>query len=132
MSILTEVAVHLAYVVSAFLEGDGDVTYFVLARGEEDDALGLFVGKELFYYVYLLWLVTYVGLLLDAVGGLGKRECDVYGVGEYVIGKATYLLWHCGREEHCLTLFGELLGDGHNVVVEAHIEHTVGFVEDEE
>ena len=71
-------------------------------------------------------------MLSDFLGGLADGEFDFDGMLEQGLGELLDLGGHGGREHDGLAGGGEVLGDGENVFGETHVEHAIGFVEDEE
>ena len=51
---------------------------------------------------------------------------------QYGAGHALNLGGHGGGEQHVLAFGGQFLDDLHNVVVESHVEHAVGLIENKE
>ena len=72
--------------------------------------------------------------LVDALDS-GRRRS--YGdlqrvLVEQVVGQLLDVRRHGGREEQVLTLLGQVANDTTDRIDEAHVEHLVGFVEDED
>src|SRR5664280_991946 len=61
--------------------------------------------------------------------GMTETDGNPFGVGQCLSGQAFDLWGKCGREEHCLSLSGELFEDAFHIGQEAHIEHPVSFIE---
>ena len=80
----------------------------------------------------LLSFVADEGRLVDTVGGAGNGDFDFGGIVEDFGGEFLDFGGHCGREHEGLSRSGELADNLHDVVVETHVKHAVGFVEDEE
>ena len=133
---LHEVAVHLAHrealVTSDALQGTGDVLYLQLRRGEDEDTPRRILGEDMLDDAELLRLVADVGTLMDAVGGAADGNLHLHRVAEDGGGELLNLGRHGGREEHRLALGRELSHDLHDIVDEAHVEHTVSLVEHKE
>ena len=80
----------------------------------------------------LLGLVADAALLVNLFGRLRDGDLHHHGVPQYLFGQLLDLGRHRGAVENLLAVVGQQLVDGHNVVVEAHIEHTIGLIEYEE
>ena len=126
---LFQVRVHSLYVPMIALQGDGQVLYFYFRRGEYDDALWFFLFEEGLQDARLLGFVAQVDALFDFLGGFRDGQFHLYGVVQEVFGQFADFLWHSCREEDGLSLLGQFAGDFHDVVIESHIEHSVGLVE---
>ena len=71
--------------------------------------------------------------LADGLDHRGRgRHGDVRRVAEHRIGQFYDVVGHRRREEERLPLCGQQREDSPDVVDETHVEHSVGFVEDEE
>ncbi len=71
-------------------------------------------------------------LLIDAIDGLaGASDLDTHGILEDLGCKLSDVARHGGREEQRVALGWHELQDASYIANEAHVEHTVGFVEDE-
>jgi hypothetical protein len=68
----------------------------------------------------------------DGADGFGEADLDGDGVVEHVFGEGTDVVGHGGGEEEGLPIGGKVLEDAADVGEEAHVEHVVGFVEDED
>ena len=77
-------------------------------------------------------LGAYVGRLGNLLGGARHGYLYLYGIVEHGLGESLYLGGHRGREHHGAALAGQVVDNLHYVVVEAHVEHAVGLVENEE
>ena len=77
-------------------------------------------------------LVADVGRLHDRFRRTRYCDLDLLRIFQNVVRQRADLGRHGGREHHNLTLLGQVFIDLHNVVMEAHVEHTVGLVKDEE
>ena len=65
-------------------------------------------------------------------GGRRPRRLDLDRIGQELVGEALDLRRHGGREEQRLAGEGEDLADALDVRDEAHVEHAVGLVDDED
>ena len=102
-------------------------------RGREDDhALGRFLGEKLLQERHLVCLIADVGRLHDRFRRTRYCDLNLFRVLQDVVCQCANLGRHGSREHDYLTRLRELLIDLHNVVMEAHIEHAIGLVEDEE
>ena len=149
--LLVDVGVHGdRFGMVGALEHGGDGVGLLAGAGEDHHGLevGLIEeGKEEFVTLVHGDWVESVG---DGGGHFATRDLDFGGVGEAPLGKLLDGGWHGGREEESLTVGGwvggalalgvsflggklprakvdDLADDGE----EAHVEHAVDFVEDE-
>jgi len=71
-------------------------------------------------------------LLVDAIDRLaGASDFDANWILENLRGKLCDIVRHGGREQQRMALSRHELQDASYIAHEAHVEHTVGFVEDE-
>ena len=69
--------------------------------------------------------------LVNAFNGLGFRvDGHFLGRIEKIIGKAADLFWHRRREQRCAPVTRQSFHDAANGRQKAHIQHLVGFIED--
>ncbi len=145
---LFEVGVHGCYLESLLAEVQYDVLDVEFATHEDDHALVrilqefvldksvLFASEELLQeadeHVYLLRLVADARLLMDLLCRLRDGNLDHHRFVHDRLGQLLCLRRHGGRIEDLLTVLWQTLGNLHDVVIESHIEHTVGLVEHEE
>ncbi len=105
----------------------------VLGAGEDEGAAhggGLEDGGEEGGLVGAMDVEDRVG---DEGGeGRGRGDIDSDGVGEEGVGKAADLFGHGGGEEKGLALLGHGGGDSADRLDEAHVEHAVGLIKDED
>ena len=75
-----------------------------------------------------------IKLLFDAVGGacLGGDDLDALGRFQHVAHQLDDVVGHGGGEQHRLPLLGQMRHDLAHVADEAHVQHAVGFVDDED
>ena len=75
-------------------------------------------------------------MLLNCINGrivIARSRCaNVRRLLHVATGKCDDLPWHRGREEHRLAVSGQLRNDALDVGKESHVEHFVGFVENED
>ena len=109
--------------------------YFVGAMfgaGEHQDAIGLFGLEDLDQQRRLRGLFGEDDALLDTVDSRGlRRDGHASGIPQHRIGEPGDLLRHGGGEEQRLPRFRKHRDDLSDVVDEAHIEHAIGFVENQ-
>ncbi len=129
---LFDVAVEGAGLTAASDEDFAEFIGFAAGAAEKDGLVGLFGiddaddGVESFGFLDDVERLLHVG-----VGGVLLDEVDGDGLLEDVLGEFADGGGHSGGEEECLAFFGEEFEDGFDVVHEAHVEHFVGFVEDD-
>ena len=116
-----------------FGEDTGNAVGAVLgARKYQHRALGAFAqqgGQQCPFF----GLFGEQDALVDGLDHRGRgRHGDVRRVAEHRIGQFYDVVGHRRREEERLPLFGQQREDSPDVVDETHVEHSVGFVEDEE
>ncbi len=69
-------------------------------------------------------------VLVDAIdGGGGGRDTDLHRIFQHVVGEASDLLRHGGREQQGLARLRQLRHDPADRHDEAEVEHVVGLVE---
>ncbi|CCF42315.1 hypothetical protein CH063_12353 [Colletotrichum higginsianum] len=115
--------------VAHALVGEADL----LARREEDDDLAAQVRlNEAEEGVELLVQGGDDVVLLQVLGRRLLVDRDVLGVPEAQAGQVGYLLALSGTEEQCLPRGGQVLDQGVDGGLEAHVHDTVRFVEHED
>ncbi len=82
------------------------------------------------------WLCRFIGEN-DTLGdpldrGRLRRHRDAGRIGQHRIGKPGDFLRHGGGKEQRLPFFAQHRNDALDVVNEAHVEHAVGFVENQD
>jgi len=104
----------------------------VLGAREDERALHLGVLEKVHKERRLLLVLTEVELLLDALGRrCGRGHSHAHRVREQAVCKLANVARHGGREEERLTLRRQLRDEALHVWKEAHVEHAVRFIEDE-
>ncbi len=83
------------------------------------------------YQRRFLLLVDNEFRLLDFLRGARHGNGHLCRVAEYLLGHLLDASWHCGGEHKGLAVGRQKLYNLHDVVVETHVEHPVGLVEDE-
>ena len=104
----------------------------VLHLGEDEDAVPARVAEQRGQEGVLVVLVDEHHPLHDALDG--RRlvgDGHVHGVMDQGAGQGHHLGFHGGREKQRLALGRQLGDDPLDVREEAHVEHAVGFVQDE-
>ena len=79
-----------------------------------------------------LGIVAYEGRLLDFLCRFADCNLYLHWFVEDIACQGLNLVWHGGREHDGLSVLGKSFYYGHDVVIESHVEHTVGLVEHEE
>src|SRR6185437_747742 len=104
----------------------------VLGAGEDEGARGRAIRQEIGEEGALVALFDEIDALRDALdGGCLRRDRDPNRVGKHAAGEPRRGLGHGRREEERLAALGKRGDDALDIVNEAHIEHAVGLVEDE-
>ena len=129
---LLQIGVHGGHTVVHPFERCRKLFHLHLRGGEDDDAFGRFLGEKLLQERHFMRLVADVGRLHDRFRRTRYCDLDLLRILQNVVRQRADLGRHGGREHHNLTLLGQVFIDLHNVVMEAHIEHAIGLVEDEE
>jgi hypothetical protein len=105
----------------------------VLGSGEDENRVHLVVFQKVPEKIGFLGLGNLVNKLLDGIGGVGSAA-DLNGLGLVLkfVGELLDFTRKGGREKKGLPVFlREVLDDAADVGKKAHVEHPVGFVEDE-
>src|SRR5262249_50201589 len=122
----------------------GDVEAVALQRAEEDLHIALAVAEDervLHVFVadeaaegFALLAVVNGGDTLDDGGcrGSRRRHADLLRIHQEGVGQPTDLRRHRRREEQSLPDLRDQRDDALNVWNEAHVEHAVGLVDDED
>ena len=123
---------HLAHVEVHLLERPGHLLHLEFRRGEDDDALQLLGFEERTDDAQLLRFMADVGSLHNLVSRTRHGQLHLHGIGQDMVSQLLNLVGHGSREHDGLAALRQQFGNLHDVVVEAHIEHTVGLIENEE
>ena len=130
---LREIAVELGGGVAVALEEVGHDERVALGVGEDDRVLGLFELEDLDQIAHARDARHADIRVLDVlVDDRITREAQVLGVEEHVLRERLDPFGDRRREQQALTRLGQELQDRAKLALEAHREHLVGFVEDEE
>ncbi len=137
---LFEVAVHGSHFETFHAERASQLAHLGFLGTENDDTLdtlSLVTGKGAVLHdaandVVFHAVVADVGNLLNLLGRLADGDFDLDGVVQDVVCQTLDVVGHGCREHDGLAMVWQMAGNLHDVVVEAHVEHAVGFVEDEE
>ncbi len=104
----------------------------VLGAGEDDGATDARVLENLAQQRALVVLFDEQDPLVDLVGGGGnRRHGHLDRIAQDAVGEARDLARHGRGEQQRLAMGGQGGDDLLDVVDEAHVEHAVGFVQDE-
>ena len=123
---------HRTTVDSYLLEGCSELLDLHLAATEHDDTLQVSVFEDILDDGHLLSFVANVSFLLDFLGRFADSELDFHWIFEKGLGQVLDLVGHGSREHDGLASLRKFLGDGHDVLGETHVEHTVCLVKNEE
>ena len=111
----------------------GDAVGAALGAREDDDPLEALIGQEMIEQGALEAGVHEINALVDLLDGAALRcDLDLLGVLENFRGKLGDVVRHRRREQQGLPVLGHRGRDATDVADEAHVEHAIGFVEDEE
>ena len=100
-------------------------------RAEDQGAFVIAGLEQPFYEGDLLRFVHDKGLLDDFGRGFGESDIDLGGVMQYFAGQVADLGGHGRREQEILSYSRQEGDDLHDIIVEAHVQRTVRFVENE-
>ncbi len=110
----------------------GDLIGAVLGTGEDQGTMAVGVADDLIQQRLLVAVFDEVNLLFDALDRGGRRRnADRHRIVQQAVGQARNVVGHSGRKEQRLPFGGQMRNDALEIGEEAHIEHAVGFVEDE-
>ena len=111
----------------------GEAVGAVLGAGEADDGFEFLALQEFFEQGGFEMLRDGIDGLRDADGGRGLAiDLEGDGVLEHFVRELADFRRHGGGEEEGLAPGGQDAQDAADVGEEAHVEHAVGFVEDED
>lgn len=104
----------------------------VLGSGKYKDIPNLRIMKEMDDEIVFISLVYMIYALIDRLGGGGNRsDFDFFGIPENGSRKCHNIGCHRRGKEECLSFHGDNFQELFNIVNKSHIEHTIGFVENE-
>ena len=105
-----------------------DIMFF---GAEYQDALEGKGAQEPFDQVHFLGLIDDECLLNDLGRGFGDGDIDLGRVVKDLAGEVANLYRHGGGEEQVLPFQGQVGYDLHDIVIKPHVQHPIGFVQDE-
>ena len=110
----------------------GQTVGAVLGPGEDQHLLPGTLGDQVREQSALVAGSHAEHALLDTLdGGVRRRDLDALGIVQQLAGEVGDVLGEGRREQQVLALGRQLGEDLLDVMDEAHVEHAVGFVEDE-
>ena len=130
---LVHVAVDLTGGKTVTLQALGELAHRGLAVAENDRGLDV-VGLQQMAQRLALGAALHFDLVLGDVG-VGRRRpgnLDVLGIGQELVGQLLDRRRHRRRKQQRLAVGRQLRTDRLDVGNEAHVEHAVGLVDDEE
>ena len=118
---------------ATILQRLGDAIGAALGAGEDNDPLERRVGQQVAEQRALGGGVHEVDALVDLLDGAAlRRDLDLLGVLQDLRRELGDVARHGGGEQQRLALLGDPADDATDVPDEAHVEHAVGLVDDEE
>ena len=129
---LTKVAMHFACVNLYLLELTVYLLNLLLFAREDDDAVERLIGKDMLEESQLLGLMTNIRALLYLFSRFANSQLYLYRILEQRLSQLLNLLWHGGRKHDSLACRRKILGNGKDILREAHVEHAVSLVENKE
>ncbi len=115
---------------AALFESSGDDIGGPFGLGKDDCSFDARAAEDLFQERLLFALFDEQHPLFDLVDGcLFRSYVDRNGVFEQALGQLNDVWRHRRREKQRLSLVGELANDPFEIGQEAHVEHSVGFVQ---
>ena len=126
------VAVHGGRANAGHGETIGDAVGAALGPAEHDHALAGFISKDRVQTALLFRRPDHHHLLRDAIDDHRlRRQVDANGIGQQFIGELADFRRHRGRQQSRAALMRQQADDLADIADEAHVEHPVGFVDDE-
>ena len=119
---------------AAFADEFGELVRTVFGAGKDDRQFtGLLLFEQFEKQVTFVFPFDEADALLDLLGSGGFRS-DRYGdwIDEDRVGEIHHGRGQGGREKQRLPLLGKERDDALDIALEAHVEHAVDFIEDEE
>ena len=117
---------------AAFFQLFGDAIGAVFGPHENDDPGHVRRSQDIGQKRNLGLGLNVMDVLVDTLNrGCLLSNFNAHGVGQNLAGKLGNVTRHGGREQKRLTALRQSLGNLAHVAYEAHIEHTIGLVENE-
>ena len=130
---LIHIAVDLARGKTIALQALVELAHSGLAIGEDDRGFDMVVFKQPAQRVALLArLYGHLERGDVLVRGRCTADFDPLGIVEELLGQLFDRRRHRCREQHGLTCVGQLRTDELDIGDEAHVEHAIGFVDDQQ
>ena len=126
---LFQIGVHGCHLVLFPFECESQLLHLLLRRREDDGLRAGGLSEKPVDNSHLLILVADVGRLVDSLVGLRNSHIHLYRIVHDILGQLANLGRHGGREHDGLPLGGQAVAYLHDVVVETHVEHAVGLIE---
>ena len=109
----------------------GQFLHLLLFRTENNDRFELTAFKKLFDQGRFLLLVYDKSLLYDLFWWFGKGNIDLCRLLKDSLSEGPDTRWHSSREKQGLASCGKFVDDTHDIIIEAHVEHTVCLIKHE-
>jgi hypothetical protein len=104
----------------------------VLCARKDQDAVHVAVLEHVQEKTYFLLALDRIDILGNCFDGVSlPADLDHLGRLLYACGEGAYFGRHCGGKKEGLAVLRQSGDDSSHVVDKAHIEHTVGFIENE-
>ena len=109
----------------------GESARSMLRSSEDNRGMAAVFGQELFQEISLTILANGNEGVFDCFGRPGLSELDHLRVLEQAVGQRPNFLGHGGRKKKILAIRRKSFKNSSQVREEAHVEHVVGFVENQ-
>ena len=128
---LFQITGHPTALDSSFAEGPHHLPHRSFPGGEDNAAFDIALLQNLDKDIIFLVIEQNVGTLLHLGSRLAQGKLNRDRIPEEVVGKGAHAVRHGGREEQGLSLTPAMGGDAHDVLVESHVQHAVGFIQNQ-
>ena len=130
--VLGLVAVDCIGLDTGILQVSGNPVSAMLGAGEDQHAIDAFIFDQLVQQCPLVVFRDIENLLLDPCGGgCFTGNFGTQGIFQQAVSQSLNRFRHGSREQDSLMTTGDCRSDFLNVTDEAHVEHAVGFIKDE-
>ena len=128
---LFQITGHSTALDSSFAEGPHHLTHRSFPRGKNNAAFHVALLQDLDKDCILLMVEQNVSTLLHLGSRLAQGKLNRNRIPKEVVGKGAHAVRHGGREEQGLSLTSAMGGNAHDVLVEPHVQHAVGFIQNQ-
>src|SRR5690554_6323273 len=128
---LFQIGVNGLHRETGLFERTINLLYLYFGGRENHHAGQVLPLEQLLQQSHLLVVVHHISRLQYALGGFGHGNTYFFGLLQQFAREFADLGGHGGRKKEGLPILGQILHNLHNVVVKTHVEHAIGFIQNQ-